>query len=296
MDQKIASFETYLRYQRGLSSRTVEEYLREMVFFDKVRDERGWSWENLTSQQVIEYLSLRRQWGLSLRTLARAQSVLRGFFGFLLLKQVRTDNPLEIVESPKVVPITPEVFSLNEIEKLLLSIPLNTSEGLRDRTLFELIYSTGLRVSEVVALDLDRMYLDEELICVTGKGSKKRFVPLTRQARVWLARYLSEARPALVKLQQASQSAVFLNFRGKRLSRKGIWKNFKTYANLSRLDGKVHTLRHSFATHLLEGGANLRAVQELLGHVSMNTTQIYTHVNKDELARLHKKHHPRSRL
>ncbi len=290
----FAAYETYLRFQLGLSHRTVEEYLRETHQLDTVRGEQGWDFSTLGHAEVIEYLGQRRAGGAGPRTSARILSILRNWFDFLQFQHLRSNNPLDLVESPKLLPVTPEVFSLVEVEKLLDAIPQQTPEGLRDRTLFELIYSAGLRVSEATGLTLDRLYLVEGVVRVTGKGDKDRFVPLGSQVLQWLARYLEEARPRLAK--QKRSMAVFLNFRGDDLSRKGIWKNFKLYAVKAGLEGKVHTLRHSFATHLLAGGADLRSVQELLGHVSINTTQIYTHVDQGELGRQHHKFHPRERL
>ena len=294
MANEIASYETYLRYQRGLSPRTVEEYVREAGFFDTLRVERGWDWETVGQKEIVEYLQNRRGGGAGPRTAARILSVLRNCFEFLVFRQVRTDNPMDLVESPKLAPKTPEVFSLSEVEALLAAIPQDSPEGLRDRTLFELIYSAGLRVSEAASLAVDRLFLAEGLVCVVGKGDKERFIPLGGQALEWLRKYLDEGRPLLVK--DRKNTAVFLNFRGGELSRKGIWKNFKQYAVRAGLEGKVHTLRHSFATHLLAGGADLRSVQELLGHVSINTTQIYTHVDQGELERQHAFYHPRERI
>ena len=290
----LVSYETYLRYQRGLALRTVEEYAREVKFFDTFRREKAWTWETVGQTEVVEYLQSRRGGGAGPRTAARILSVLRNCFEFLVFLQVRADNPMDRVESPKLAPKTPEVFSLPEVETLLAVIPLEKPEGLRDRTLFELIYSAGLRVSEAVSLAVDRLFLAEGLVCVVGKGDKERYVPLGTQAIVWLRRYLDEARPQLVKDRKIT--AVFLNFRGGEFSRKGIWKNFKQYAVRAGLEGKVHTLRHSFATHLLAGGADLRSVQELLGHVSINTTQIYTHVDQGELEHQHGLYHPRERI
>jgi integrase/recombinase XerD len=290
----MASYETYLRYQRGLSPRTVEEYVREASFFDALGKQKGWTWETVGEAEVVEYLQQRRAGGAGPRTAARILSVLRNCFEFLVFRQVRADNPMDRVESPKLVPKTPEVFSPGEVDALLAAIPQDSPEGLRDRTLFELIYSAGLRVSEAASLAVDRLYLAEGVVSVIGKGDKERFIPLGTQAIGWLRRYLAEARPQLVKDRRVT--AVFLNFRGGELSRKGIWKNFKQYAVLAGLEGKVHTLRHSFATHLLAGGADLRSVQELLGHVSINTTQIYTHVDQGELERQHGLYHPRERI
>lgn len=294
MDALLASYETYLRYQRGLAPRTVEEYVREAGFFDALRKARGWEWATVGPDQVVEYLHNRRGGGAGPRTAARILSVLRNCFEFLVFRQVRLDNPMDGVESPKLAPQAPEVFTLAEVEALLEAIPQDSPEGLRDRTLFELIYSAGLRVSEAASLDVDRLHLAEGLVCVTGKGNKERFIPLGGQALTWLSRYLTDGRPHLVKDRRTT--AVFLNFRGGALSRKGMWKNFKQYAVGAGLEGKVHTLRHSFATHLLAGGADLRAVQELLGHVSINTTQIYTHVDQGDLERQHAHYHPRERF
>ena len=294
MDEFLASYETYLRYQKGLSPRTVEEYVREAGFFDALRSKKGWTWESVSPLEVVEYLQNRRSGGAGPRTAARILSVLRNCFEYLVFRQVRIDNPMDLVESPKLSPKTPEVFSLSEVEALLAVIPQDSPEGLRDRTLFELIYSAGLRVSEATSLAVDRLYLAEGLVCVIGKGDKERFIPLGGQALEWLRKYLDEGRPALVKDRRTT--AVFLNFRGGVLSRKGIWKNFKQYAVKAGLEGKVHTLRHSFATHLLAGGADLRSVQELMGHVSINTTQIYTHVDQGELERQHTLYHPRERI
>jgi len=294
MEEPLASYDTYLRFQRGLSPRTVEEYVREAGFFDALRRQKGWAWDTVGQAEVVEYLQSRRVGGAGPRTAARILSVLRNCFDFLVERRVRPDNPMNLVESPKLAPKTPEVFSLAEVEALLAAIPQDKPEGLRDRTLFELIYSAGLRVSEAASLDVERLHLAEGLVCVIGKGDKERFIPLGGQALEWLRRYLDEGRPALVSDRR--NTAVFLNFRGGVLSRKGIWKNFKQYAVKAGLEGKVHTLRHSFATHLLAGGADLRSVQELLGHVSINTTQIYTHVDQGELERQHSLYHPRERL
>jgi integrase/recombinase XerD len=293
-DELLAAYETYLRYQRGLSPRTVEEYVREAGFFSTFLGGLDCPWDRVGEAEVVAYLQARRNKGAGPRTAARILSVLRNAFEFVVFRGLRTDNPMDRVESPKLAPKTPEVFSLSEVEALLAAIPQDTPEGLRDRTLFELIYSAGLRVSEAASLAVDRLYLAEGLVSVVGKGDKERFIPLGSQALGWLKKYLEEGRPELVKDRRVT--AVFLNFRGGELSRKGIWKNFKQYAVLAGLEGKVHTLRHSFATHLLAGGADLRSVQELLGHVSINTTQIYTHVDQGELERQHGFYHPRERI
>lgn len=290
----LQAFHNYLSLRMGLSGRTVEEYLRELGFFASWLNERQLGWESADFEAVLSYVQGRQKGGMGTRSVAKLLSVLRKAFEFLISEKVREDNPLDLVEGPKVQPRAPEVFSPGEVDAFLSKIPLDTPEGLRDRTLFELIYSAGLRVSEAVDLELGKLFIDDGLVCVLGKGDKERFVPLGTQALSWLAKYLAEGRPLLAK-KGPSVQAVFLNYRGEALGRKGIWKNFKAYAVQAGVEGKVHTLRHSFATHLLAGGADLRAVQELLGHASINTTQIYTHVERDDLAEFHRKFHPRNK-
>jgi integrase/recombinase XerD len=184
------------------------------------------------------------------------------------------------------------VLKVEEVESLLATIDTESATGLRDRALFELIYSCGLRISEAVELSPDSVYLTEGLIRVRGKGNKERLVPMGEEARYWLSRYLSDGRTRLSKPTKPSRS-LFLNNRGDGLSRKGMWKRFRELSERTGIEAKVHTLRHSFATHLLEGGADLRAVQELLGHADISTTQIYTHVEKADLKDYHRDHHPR---
>ena len=183
------------------------------------------------------------------------------------------------------------MFSSEEVDTLLDAIDMSTPLGIRDRALFELIYSCGLRVSEAVNMTLDQMFIKQGLIKIKGKGSKERIVPIGDQAIYWLNQYTNNARPALLKKRV---SFVFLNRWGKRLSRKGMWKRFKAIVEQAGLKGKIHTLRHSFATHLLKGGADLRAVQELLGHADIGTTQVYTHLDKEDLKKYHEMYHPRA--
>jgi integrase/recombinase XerD len=185
----------------------------------------------------------------------------------------------------------PEVYTLEQVERILAAIDTTTPAGIRDRFLFELIYSCGLRVSEAVALTMDRIYLEASMLRVVGKGSKERLVPMGEQALLWMRRYLEESRPALLK--DRKERALFINRSGGRLSRKGMWKRFKEVLALAGVEGKIHTLRHSFATHLLQGGADLRAVQSLLGHADIGTTQIYTHVDEGALHGQHRRFHPR---
>lgn len=246
---------------------------------------RGLTPEAADSDDCVDYILGRFDGGVSGKTLARESAALRSFFRFLVLERVRSDNPADSLESPARERTLPRVLSPAQVDRLLDSISLETAGGLRDRALFELVYSCGLRISEAVGLSLDDVHAQERVIKVLGKGSKERLVPFGDAAYYWLARYIEEARPAL--LGRRSSRAVFINCRGGRLSRKGMWKRFNSLALASGLDAKVHTLRHSFATHLLSGGADLRTVQELLGHSDVSTTQVYTHVESSALQMYH---------
>ncbi len=291
----VAAFSDYLTVELRLSVGTVETYVREASLLLDYAREEGTTVAEIGIDSLIEYLVARQTGaGVDQRTIAKVVSSLRAFFQYLVLDGVRKDNPALLVELPKMAQRVPGVLEVDQVEAILDSIDTTTPLGLRDRALFELIYSCGLRVSEAVELSLDHVYLREGLIRVFGKGKKERLVPVGREAAKHLSLYLDHGRPRLIKpgVGKAVQ-AVFLNHTGRPLSRKGIWKRFRDVADRVGVDAKVHTLRHSFATHLLAGGADLRAVQELLGHADISTTQIYTHVGKDDLHRKHSALHPR---
>lgn len=229
---------------------------------------------------------------LSSRTISRIMSSLRSFFDYLVESGKRVNNPMDRLKPPPLTHTLPQIMTIEDVEKFLNEIDLDSPYGVRDRTLFELIYSCGLRVTEAVDLTLDNIFLKEGLVRVLGKGNKERLIPLGEEAEYWLCHYLNETRPLLSKPGKRC-SFLFLNNRGDGLSRKGMWKRFKEIACKAEVEGKIHTLRHSFATHLLRGGADLRSVQELLGHSDISTTQIYTHLDRTDLANAHKKYHPR---
>ena len=248
----------------------------------------------------------RQEQGAGSATLAKAISALRAWYRFLDadrpdagefdVRAGKADNPAASVAPPRSRRRIPRVLSAAQVDRFLAAIGTGSPAGIRDRALFELIYSAGLRVSEVVALDRSRLYLAQACVRVLGKGSRERIVPLGEPAVAWLGRYLSEARPYLLPRSAGpgtATDAMFLNQRGGRLSRKGIWKRFQGVCVAAGIDAKVHTLRHSFATHLLSGGADLRSVQELLGHADLTTTQIYTHVEREDLHSQHRRFHPR---
>jgi integrase/recombinase XerD len=288
----IQQFEDYLRVELRLSSASVSTYIHECRVFASYCKENSLSFHTITSVSIIDYLIWRQLNGVSQRTIARALSSLRSFYKFLVLEKITEQNPARLVDMPKLRNKVPGVFTPAEIETFFQGIDTSTPLGIRDRALFELIYSCGLRVSEAAGLACADLFPGEALVKVRGKGNKERFVPVGEHALHWLSVYLEEGRPKIAK-QNRRTDALFLNHWGRPLSRKGMWKRFKEIESRAGLSGKIHTLRHSFATHLLRGGADLRSVQELLGHSDISTTQIYTHVEEEELKKYHKKYHPR---
>lgn len=292
----IDSYRDYLAIELRLSPRTVETYVRELSMVSEWSRSAGRSVESLTMSDLIDYV-VERQRGtddqaIDQRTVAKGLSALRSFYQYCVIEGVRADNPTDRLASPRAEHRLPGVLSVAQVDALLDGIELSTPQGIRDRALFELIYSCGLRISEAVGLDLSHVYREEGLIRVRGKGDKERLVPLGDDAIAWIARYLSDGRPHLARTP--TERALFLNRRGSRLSRKGMWKRFHELAAHTGIEAKVHTLRHSFATHLLDGGADLRSVQELLGHADIGTTQIYTHIDRQELRTHHANYHPRA--
>jgi integrase/recombinase XerD len=291
MPEPLDSFTSYLSAELRLSRATVAAYALEARLLLEYCRSAECTLERFSAAALIEYLVHRQIEGASRKTTAKCLSALRAFFAFLVREGLMPANPAEHVETPRIPRHIPEVYSREEVERLLSAIDLSTPGGVRDRFLFELIYSCGLRVSEAAELSLDRIYRQDKFIRVVGKGAKERIVPIGDLALEWLDRYLAAARPELVRGRR--MQALFINHRGSPLTRKGMWKRFKRYALLAGVDGKIHTLRHSFATHLLRGGADLRTVQVLLGHADIGTTQIYTHVDERELAEYHRRYHPR---
>jgi integrase/recombinase XerD len=288
----INEFGDYMRVVERLSFNTVSTYVIECRIFADFCDEKGIRFEQASEADIIDYIVGRQIGGISGRTIAKTLSSLRSFYRYCNREGICKKNPVERIDMPKIGLALPYVFSEEEIDLFLGSIDSENPLGLRDRALFELIYSCGLRVTEAVLLKIGSVFLHESLIRVTGKGDKERLVPLGYYAKHWLARYLSEVRPLLGK-NSKSKDYIFLTRRGDGISRKNVWKRFKETCRSAGIEGKVHTLRHSFATHLLKGGADLRSVQELLGHADISTTQIYTHVDESGLKAMHKKYHPR---
>ena len=290
----LGLYEEYLRAERALAELTVETYLRECSRYIVFLKRENLTEQSATSSDVVRYLIERQEEGLSRRSVAKTMSSIGSYHRFLVLEGIRDDNPMRRLDMPRGVLKLPEVLSISEVERMLAAINRDTPFGLRDRSLFELIYSCGLRISEAADMRIGDIHLDRRVIRVTGKGGKERIVPLGEQAAAWLKIYLSEGRPRLIKQGRPRPDKLFLNNRGVGISRKGIWKRFDQLALAAELPtSRVHALRHSFATHLLRGGADLRAVQELLGHADIGTTQIYTHLDKEDLKNQHRAFHPR---
>ena len=292
-DDWCGGFRDFLTAEMHRAELTVETYTFECERFVNFVRERSIDIGRANESDLIDYIVERQRDGLEPRTIAKIVSCLSSFFRYLVLEGVRNDNPVKSIDLPRLSRRLPSVYSTEEIELLLGAIDTDDAFGLRDRALFELIYSCGLRVSEAVSLKVNSLFLDDAIVRVWGKGKKERIVPVGEIAELWIRRYLEGARPALLR-RGGGDNHLFLNNRGTALSRKGMWKRFRSLAARASVDSsKLHTLRHSFATHLLRGGADLRAVQELLGHADISTTQIYTHLDSDDLKRAHRAFHPR---
>ena len=295
MDKK-AFLEPYYSRLIALERRaplTAETYRTEIrKFLDWLEKDKNANLKEAGQVDLSRYLSYRRNVdGIDSRSVAKAISALRSFYRFLEEDGFKGSmGSAKLLESPKKYSRLPEVHSREDIDRLLNNITSDTPIGIRNRTLYELVYSSGLRVSETVSLNLLDLSLDKNLARVRGKGSKERMVIFGSHASYWLNRYLKESRPVL--LGSRISNALFINKYGKRLSRKGIWKTYNSFAVEAGLSTKLHTLRHSFATELLSGGADLRSVQELMGHADIATTQIYTHVDQSRLKDSHKKYLP----
>jgi integrase/recombinase XerD len=247
--------------------------------------------EDADAQSLAEYLDFRRTTDrINSRSVAKAISVLRSFYNFVIGEGLREDNPADMLESPRRSNRLPSVVPRELVEEMLATVDTKTPNGIRDRALFELIYSSGLRVSEAVVLDVGDIFFSEGIARVTGKGSKERLVVFGVEAEVWLKRYLTESRPVLAGPRRSS--ALFIGRTGRRLSRKGRWKNYAGLTAQLGMSSRLHSLRHSFATDFLAGGADLRSVQELLGHSDLSTTQIYTHVDNSMLRDNHRRYMP----
>jgi len=292
VEEAIDNFLNYCSVERGLAENTVQSYFYDLRQFSRFLGPRSAKGVASVSEEDIAGFLRNASDKKNERSIARLMVCLRTFFKFLLRENLITANPTNSLDGYKVRMNLPAVLNLEEVERLL-SFPVESASDLRDKAVIEMMYSCGLRASEVCGLKLNQVDLEDELIRVFGKGSKERLIPMGRQAKDLLKEYLSLARPKLIKRDPYDQ--VFLSFQGRPFSRVSLWKIIKKRALQSGV-GRIHPhiLRHSFATHLLEGGADLRSVQEMLGHTNISTTQIYTHLNLQHLREVHLKFHPRA--
>jgi len=291
----IASFLTHVRVEKGLSSNTVAAYRRDLLKFDAFARKRKVSLEAVSRDDLVDFLAGLYRQKLESKTVARHLVTLRNFFRFAQIQELIPEDPSVNLESPKIRRNLPGYLRLEEIERLLNQPDVKTPIGLRDRAMLETLYSTGLRVSELIGLRTSD--LDAKVGCVRciGKGDKERIVPVGKKALAIVDKYLRESRPKLLG-KVSGNPALFVNRRGAQLSRVGVWKILSAYGRLAGLRVALtpHMLRHSFATHLLERGADLRSVQLMLGHADIATTQIYTHVVEERLKQIYQAHHPRA--
>ncbi len=298
MDNETAAildqFLAHLKVERGLADNTITSYSRDLMRFSAFLDRKKRTPMNLDREVLSGYV---RHLGksLSARSVARHISSLRRFFRFLVREGKLETNPARLLDSPKMPRKLPGTLSPQEVELLLSAPKPDTPKGQRDLAMLELLYATGLRVSELVGLKISNINLESGYVRTIGKGSKERIVPIGEKARTALAAYLEEGRTAFSRRADSLSALLFLNFRGKPLTRQGFWKILKGYAVQTGIRKNItpHRLRHSFASHLLEAGADLRSVQMMLGHADISTTQIYTHVTRKRLIQLHESCHPR---
>lgn len=277
--------------ERGLSRQTLDSYRSDLLQLHRRGGPRPLP--ELHQEDLLDYLGERINEGVSPKTLSRYLSCFRQYFAYQRRIGARRDDPTRLIDQPKLGRKLPDALSEGEVAALLEAPDTETAIGLRDRAMLELLYATGLRVSELVGLDHARLGMNQGVVRIVGKGDKERLVPVGEQALDWLTRYLNSARPQL--LGGAVSGAVFVTSRGGGMTRQAFWYRVKYYAGRIGVDKTIspHVLRHSFATHLLNHGADLRVVQMLLGHSDLSTTQIYTHIARAGLKRLHAKHHPR---
>lgn len=304
MDDHISQFLSFMSVEKGASGNTIAAYRNDLQQFEQFlngnasHNGRGPAWDKIDKRLLTDFLLFLKQRRYAEATVARKVAAVKSFFQFLHAEGLIRANPTEEFASPRVGKSLPKPLSVVEVDELLEQpLKRNTPEAKRDRAMLELLYATGMRVSELVALDLDSIVVDQRgaRVRCLGKGARERVIPIHDQALAALTQYLEEGRPALVRNRK--EMALFVNRRGERLTRQGFWLILKQYAREANIQRPVtpHTLRHSFATHMLRGGAPLRNVQELLGHANISTTQVYTQLTNEHVREVYEKAHPRAR-
>lgn len=297
MELQLKDFTHYLLVEKGLAQNTLVSYERDLKSYVSFlqKEESITSLQEVQRLQIVHFLGHLKEQGKSSKTIARHIASIRAFHQFLLREKVVDQDPSVHIDTPRLERTLPKVLSMSEVESLLDSPKGNDHYGLRDKAMLELLYATGIRVSELIGLNIGDAHLSMGFIRCIGKGNKERIIPLGRSASDAIQTYLDEGRPKFVS-KKFKDDALFLNHHGKRLTRQGFWKILKRLTTEAGIKKEItpHTLRHSFATHLLENGADLRAVQEMLGHADISTTQIYTHVTKTRLKDVYTQFHPRA--
>jgi len=297
MKKLLDQFLNHLSIEVGLSANTIESYKRDLERYIKFLQETKIDpVDKITEEHITNFIVQLSSERLAANSIARKLSSIRRFHKFLVTEGYSDSNPAGALESPRLWRKLPTVLDVKEMEKLLDKPTEDDPLGLRDKAILEFLYATGVRISELIHVKRKDLLSEVELVRVIGKGQKERIIPIGKKALKWVEKYLQEARPKLAK--EYSEDVLFLNRRGRPFSRMGLWKILRKYVMQAGIKKKVspHTIRHSFATHLLEGGADLRAVQEMLGHADISTTQIYTHLDREYLKQEHRDYHPRSKM
>ncbi|MDD2927379.1 MAG: site-specific tyrosine recombinase XerD [Candidatus Omnitrophica bacterium] len=294
MKELIDTFLNYLSVERGLSNNTIISYREDLnTYLDFIEKSDIDVLSKISKNNISNFMFAQKEKGIGANSIARRLAAIRMFHRFLTRERILKSDPSTLIESPKLWKRVPETLSLNEVEALIAQPNVRNIQGTRDKAILETLYATGMRVSEAVNLKKDNVNLDIGFLRCIGKGTKERVIPLGKKAIAGIQRYLDVSRPKLLKNKESE--FLFVSRFGQKISRQSFWKIIKKYARAAAIKKpiKPHILRHSFATHLLERGADLRSVQEMLGHSNISTTQIYTHINKDRLKSVHKQFHPR---
>ena len=294
MKELIDTFLNYLSVERGLANNTIISYREDLNnYTDFLTGHQIGALSKINKDDITDFMLSQKDKGISANSIARRLAAIRMFHRFLARERILKSDPTNLIESPRLWKKIPETLSLNEVDALISQPDVRDKQGIRDRAILETLYATGMRVSEAVNLKTDNVNLDIGFLRCIGKGNKERVIPIGKKAIISIKRYLTASRPRFLKERQSD--ILFLSRFGKKISRQSFWKLIKQYARQARIKKTIrpHTIRHSFATHLLERGADLRSVQEMLGHANISTTQIYTHINKDRLKTIHKMFHPR---
>ncbi len=301
MIEEIRSFLNYLTVEKGFSQNTTDAYHNDLhqlaSFVEKEMAKQSLipSWTNFSRQGMLSYLLDLKERNYAATTIARKVAAARSFFSFMVAESMIKTDPTENMNSPSVGKALPKPISISQVRQLLEQpSKLSTPEAKRDRAILEVLYASGMRISELISLNLGDVDTEGGYVRCFGKGHKERMIPIYEQGALTVKKYIEETRPQLAR--HKNEQAMFLNSRGERLTRQGFWQKLKEYAKSANLDAQIspHTLRHSFATHMLSGGADLRSVQELLGHANISTTQVYTHLTTEHIRRTYEKAHPRA--